>query len=407
MLVNAVYIVKQRVDMIGRPTGIDVENIFVVSATGFGRNLDHAAMVRRGPRLAAEPARRHRRDDDATPVPLSGGGSSDYVKRTPDAKIGRQSLVNYFEVTERGADTLGLKLLAGRWFTRERSGSRRRRSCSALYSGPIVVNREYAERIFPNESRARQDAVRVARRAAHHHRRRGSHARLVAGAGDGYVRSDVMYIPRIAIRPERAYIVRAKPGMRDALMRKVEKELGPRNAPRAIDFVRPLDLYEKRSVHARPEHGDLPRHRHVAAAGDHVARHLRARDVQREHAHQAGRHAARGGRAAAGRRRCTSSSENWMITTGGVVVGSILALAAGHLLSLEYELPRVDLYYIVGGVLVLWVVGLAAAWHPARRAARISPALATRDGLRAKTDRSDTANSRTSQRSVASRHRSA
>jgi putative ABC transport system permease protein len=56
----------------------------------------------------------------------------------------------------------------------------------------------------------------------------------------------------------------------------------------------------------------------------------------------------------------------------------VLALAAGHLLSVEYALPRVDLYYNVGGVLVMWVVGLAAAWHPSRRAARISPALATR-----------------------------
>jgi putative ABC transport system permease protein len=70
--------------------------------------------------------------------------------------------------------------------------------------------------------------------------------------------------------------------------------------------------------------------------------------------------------------------ENWMISTAGVLVGCVLALAAGHLLSVQYDLPRVDLYYIVGGVLVMWLIGLAAAWHPSRRAARISPALATR-----------------------------
>ena len=33
---------------------------------------------------------------------------------------------------------------------------------------------------------------------------------------------------------------------------------------------------------------------------------------------------------------------------------------------------------LVGGVALLWAIGLAAAWVPARRAARVSPAVATR-----------------------------
>ena len=67
-----------------------------------------------------------------------------------------------------------------------------------------------------------------------------------------------------------------------------------------------------------------------------------------------------------------------MITTGGVLAGCVFALTAGYALSREYSLPRIDLYFVVGGVLIMWLIGLAAAWHPARRAARVSPALATR-----------------------------
>jgi putative ABC transport system permease protein len=70
--------------------------------------------------------------------------------------------------------------------------------------------------------------------------------------------------------------------------------------------------------------------------------------------------------------------ENWIITTGGVVLGCVLALAAGVQLSRMYQIPQLPLYYLVGGVLLLWVVGLLAVLVPAFRAASISPAVATR-----------------------------
>ena len=70
--------------------------------------------------------------------------------------------------------------------------------------------------------------------------------------------------------------------------------------------------------------------------------------------------------------------ENGLITSGGVIVGCALALGAGYWLSLQYELPRLDLYYLVGGVLLLWGIGQLAAWQPARRAAAVPPSVATR-----------------------------
>ena len=71
-------------------------------------------------------------------------------------------------------------------------------------------------------------------------------------------------------------------------------------------------------------------------------------------------------------------TENWIITTLGVVVGCCLALAAGFWLSTQFQLPRLDLYYLIGGVLGLWLVGQLAAWQPSRKAAKVSPAMATR-----------------------------
>ncbi len=157
VLVNAVYIVKQRVDMMGRPTGIDVENVFIVSATGFGRNLNHVAMVEEDlGYLQSLPGVIGATTSNS--VPLSGSGSSDYVKRRPDEMIGRQSLVNYFEVTDRGADTLGVKLSAGRWFTRERSRAAAEDSVRPLHR-PDCRQSCLCGTDVPQRIRAGQDAV--------------------------------------------------------------------------------------------------------------------------------------------------------------------------------------------------------------------------------------------------------
>jgi putative ABC transport system permease protein len=59
-------------------------------------------------------------------------------------------------------------------------------------------------------------------------------------------------------------------------------------------------------------------------------------------------------------------------------MGCLLALAAGYWLSVHYALPRLNLYYLVGGVLALWGIGQLAAWQPAARAAAVPPSVATR-----------------------------
>jgi putative ABC transport system permease protein len=160
-------------------------------------------------------------------------------------------------------------------------------------------------------------------------------------------------------------------------MRKVEAEMAPRNRARAIHYLRPLELYLKRSyLSDRNMAIYLVTVTALLLAITSLGIFGLATFNVATRTKQVGTR-----RAVGARRRDVVAhflAENWMITTAGVLVGSILALAAGHLLAMEYSLPRVDLYYIVGGVIAIWLIGMAAAWHPARRAARISPALATR-----------------------------
>lgn len=71
--------------------------------------------------------------------------------------------------------------------------------------------------------------------------------------------------------------------------------------------------------------------------------------------------------------------ENWLVTTCGAVLGIGLAIGLNIGLVNLVEGSRVGWPVLGAGVVLLWVVGLAAALGPALRAAQVPPAIATRN----------------------------
>jgi putative ABC transport system permease protein len=71
-------------------------------------------------------------------------------------------------------------------------------------------------------------------------------------------------------------------------------------------------------------------------------------------------------------------TENLMITSLGVAGGVLLAIGLNQILVAQLALPRLPLAYLVSGAVVFWLLGVAAVYGPAWRAASISPATATR-----------------------------
>ncbi|HKV10015.1 MAG TPA: FtsX-like permease family protein, partial [Thermoanaerobaculia bacterium] len=71
--------------------------------------------------------------------------------------------------------------------------------------------------------------------------------------------------------------------------------------------------------------------------------------------------------------------ENWLVTTCGAVLGIGLAIGLNIGLVSLVEGSRVGWPVLAAGVVLLWVVGLAAALGPALRAAQVPPAIATRN----------------------------
>ena len=71
-------------------------------------------------------------------------------------------------------------------------------------------------------------------------------------------------------------------------------------------------------------------------------------------------------------------TENFLLATIGIGLGMLLAFAINQLLMGKYEMARLPLYYLPAGALLLWTLGQLAVYAPARRAASVPPAVATR-----------------------------
>ncbi len=375
VLVNAVYIVKQRIDRIGAPSGMDIDNILVVSSSGFTEGYDYVAAIHddlgylRGVNgVTAATA--------VNSVPLSNSGSSTTLGAHPDDKPGVGETGNYMEIDEQGLDALGLHLIAGRNFRREEILPPITLGTASDFVPSVILTKDMAAGLFPNQNPIGKTVYNQLHAPA---TVIGVVERMQATWHDFPHLGNVFLMPRLPFSFSGAiyYMVRCKPGQRDAVARIVEEHLSASNPNRLIDWIRPLKRFKDRSYS-----GDRNMEIFLVAVTTLLVAISSLGIFGLGTFNVSTRTKQIGTRRAVGARRGDILRyfmvENAMITTSGIFVGSALALAVGYLLSVKYELPRLDLYYLVGGIPVLWIIGQLAVWHPARKASTVSPSVATR-----------------------------
>jgi putative ABC transport system permease protein len=371
VVANAVAIIMTRVEKIGRPPGIDSDNLFFVQSYGFGPNYDQRDTIRRDIDLI----RSLPGVVNASPIngiPLSGGGSATNLGATQERE--KQTInTNWYSVDEHGMESLGVKLLEGRNFTEAEIAFNPDPS-GQQFTPFAIISKDTAIAVFGDEHAVGKTIHGGTNQTA-----------IVIGVMDNMLGAwvgwdkltQVMLLPRIQAGPLARYVVRAEPGRRDALMTEVEQKLTSSNTNRAISYVRSHEQIKERSYRADS--------RMVAFLSVLIGLMISVTalgivglasfyvNVRRKQI---------GTRRAVGARRIDIIRyfmvENWVLTTGGVIAGSLMAFAFGQWLSSAYSLPRLPPVYVAGGVVVLWVLGQLAAFLPARRAAAIPPAVATR-----------------------------
>jgi putative ABC transport system permease protein len=372
VLVNAIYVVKQRVELIGRPTGMDTANMIWVASAGFTKDYDYEAtwrediaVLRGMPGVKAASL--------FSNIPLSGGGSSTGYQARPGEVSPKETVPgNKYDVDEAAIAALGVKLVAGRPF----EASEILPPSETFEDAPqAIVTKTFAKKLFLGDENflgktfynGLSEPTVIVGVMEH-----------MQGAWVGWDDlENVVLFPRQKNGPTSIYLVRTEPGQRDAIMRDIEAKLGGSNPDRLLRWVRPFDYFIDQSY---------LRDRNMAIFLVSVTTALLAITALGIFGLATFNVSTRirqiGTRRAVGARRMDIVRhflvENWMVTTAGVVAGCGAALGIGYWISVEYELPRLDLYYLVGGVLAIWLIGLAAALQPARRASTISPAVASR-----------------------------
>ena len=382
VIVNIAFMVEQKLADAGRPTGQDLKNTFWITTQATDPNYNFRAAVKDDIAylnslpgvVAASPINNLPQTWSGVGVPFAAN-PDDLLKPTWD--VGATIYLG----TDKLLDALGLKLVAGRTFgpgTVVLPESPDWMAALTAWAPEVIVTQALASKLFP-----KGDALGKTLYAGLINK-----PAVIVGIVDLFrtqpvpaqidqFATRVVFAPIIPPGPNGIYVIRAKPGQRDRLMAEMEKNFGDLQPGR---FVERVEAYDQTAAVRRQEF-------HASAVILSVVAVLVllvtiVGIVGLAAFNVATRTKQLGTRRAIGARKFHILRyflvENWLISTGGIVVGCLLALAAGVQLSRMFQIPRLPLYYLVGGVFLLWIVGLLAVLVPALRAASISPAVATR-----------------------------
>ena len=371
IVINSLFIILQRVEKMNRPTGIDVDNVIVTYVRGFGTDFDvvnsisnDIDLIKSIPGVVAATVANH--------VPLTGSGSGTGLRTVADETITPIS-VGRFRWSEEGLDAMGVELSRGRNFYPEEVNYILPTS-ENVTPPSVLITQDLADALFGEEDALGQlvywgdmEASTVVGIIGHMHGSWVTWDKL----------TNVVIQPGKPAFTTNKYIIRVESGMRDELLPVIEQKLGESNKQRVIKRVRTLEEMAARSY--QQDRGTaiilsivislligLTALVIVGLSSFHVTQ--RTKQI--------------GTRRALGARRIDIIKqfmlENWLVTTAGALLGALLTVVLAYWLEVSFELPRLDWRLLPAGIVTLWLMSSLAVIEPARRAASVPPAVATR-----------------------------
>lgn len=380
ILANALHIVNVRQEVAARPSGVaaegDVFHLLARNLRPLGHNEELALQKRLAAAARAVPGVVSVAQVSQVPLSRNGSNSGFAASRKQENST---AVAAVYITPDSLIKTWGLQLREGRDFTPAEIAEIDQ-NVTEVFPPQVIVTRAMAEKINPGggsalgmplflgtgENAQQLQVVGVIERLQ-------SQGAEVGEQGE----YSVIFPVRLTGDGDTLLTIRAEPGQRDRVMKEAEQAIRAATPDKLIVRIRSLE--EDRSTRYRADRALswmlitvsallllVTASGIVGIASLWVTQRRKQIGVRR----------------ALGARRIDILryflTENFMITSVGVAVGVVLALALNQLLVSQLEMARLPLPYLLGGALLFWLLGLGAVYGPAWRAASISPATATR-----------------------------
>lgn len=375
IICNAVFLIGERVQHIGMPSGVAEQEVVDIEINGIGKNQNADAATREdiaalhgvaGVTAVAQ----------ANEVPFGGSSWNSGVMLKPDQKDETLNATLFMGSEELRA-TLGLRLIAGRDFRADEYADFDQAKAFFELARTAIITRAMATRMFPGKSGVGSVFYMG-----------DTHPVTVVGVVDHLVRPSMsgsydsaeyaMLLPvRVPYTMGGSYLLRTTPAQRDRVIKDAVATL-ERNNPNRI-VMEQRTFTQLRDKFFRQDRSMVWLLVAVCIALLVVTAlgivGLASFWVQ-QRTKQIGVRRALG--ATRGQILRYFQIENFMLATIGIALGMGLAYGINLLLMQYYELPRLPAIYLPAGAATLWLLGQLAVLGPARRAAAVPPAVATR-----------------------------
>lgn len=365
---NAAYIINERFELMQRDSGLNESQLFSFNIFTFGKDVD----IKQQLELDEDMLRAIPGVNNAitiNQVPLSGGGDSSSYRIQIEKDNAKSFYAGVFRADEHLLKTLGLKVIEGRDFTQDDIIY----GTNSSHPNSVIITKAFADELFPDGNALDKDIyqfekpIRIIGIVKH---MQGS------WLGSSMVNNN-LFSPVVSSNTFKRFLINADKTEIDTIMSTIQERMLALNKGRVV--MESLKLEE----HLRDQYQADNLMVNMLIIIISIILFITALGVAGMAIFNVNRR-----KRQIGTRRALGASqsnilahfmtENFLMTMIGIIIGVILTVFLNGYLMEYFSSSRITISYIITTTIGLVLLGQLAVLFPAKNAASISPAIATR-----------------------------